>query len=723
MYVWLMPIFNALDQAGWQPVTNATMSNYNFYLERYGPDSSGTIYIAAQPTVTGSTTITVQHTPLGWPSSPSVTVSEMVNGGAVTTGYDGSGNLTITTPSIAANVTYVYKIVPNWSTGSQVSVYPDTWESYTNAPTTITSGSLSSVQANDSNYMVLSCDPASHKSSSHYTWHSGYTPANVTRMTLTYQAKNSASDTPNYMSWIKQESNGSWTSILGGNTWSTSDQTMTWTSTNTAAYMSSAGVMELNFCGCPNNANSYTHSVNWLKMDLWVLGTPPTANFTGTPTSGGAPLAVTFTDTSTGSPTSWSWTFGDSNISTVQSPSHTYTSAGAYTVALTATNASGSNTNTKTSYINVYTAPTANFTGNPTSGANPLAVAFTDTSTGTPTAWSWTFGDSNTSTAHNPSHTYTTNGSFTVALTATNAYGNNTNTKTNYISVATPPVANFSGTPTSGAAPLAVTFTDSSTGSPTSWSWNFGDSNTSTVHNPSHTYSSAGSFTVALTATNSGGSNTNTKTGYITVAVVPVANFTGTPTTGQDPLAVTFTDTSTNTPTSWSWNFGDSSTSTVRNPSHTYTNAGSYTVALTATNVAGSNTKTQTGYINVTTAAPAANFSAAPTNGPVPLAVQFTDASTNAPTSWTWTFGDGYGSNLQNPSHTYTTAGDYTVEPDRHQLRREQRQDADQLPRGGEFRRGLRLSGHHHHLPEPRRHPDLRDLGGPPDSQRSLPGL
>ena len=124
---------------------------------------------------------------------------------------------------------------------------------------------------------------------------------------------------------------------------------------------------------------------------------------------------------------------------------------------------------------------------------------------------------------------------------------------------------------------------------------------------------------------------------------------------------MTFTDTSTNTPTSWSWNFGDSSTSTVRNPSHTYTNAGSYTVALTATNVAGSNTRTQTGYINVTTAAPAANFSAAPTNGPVPLAVQFTDASTNAPTSWTWTFGDGYGSNLQNPSHTYTTAGDYTV--------------------------------------------------------------
>ena len=661
MYQWLMPIFNALDQAGWQPITDATTSNGNFYLERYGPASTGTIYIAAQPTTTGSTTITVQNAPLGWPANPDVTVSELVYGGAITRSYDGSGNLTITTPSISANDTRVYKIVPNWSSGTQVSVYPDAWESYTNAPTTITSGSLTSVQADDSNYMVMACDPTSHKFSSHYTWHSGYAPANVTRLTLTYKAKNSASDTPSFNSWIKQENNGTWTSILNGSTWSTSDQTMTWTTTNTAAYMSPSGVMEINFCGCPINSNNYSHSANLVKIDLWVLGTAPTANFTGSPTSGGQPLAVTFTDTSTGSPTSWSWTFGDGNTSTAHNPSHTYNSAGAYTVALTATNGGGSNTNTKTGYINVYTAPTANFTGNPTSGANPLAVAFTDTSTGSPTSWSWTFGDGNTSTAQNPSHTYSTNGSFTVALTATNAYGTNTNTKTNYISVATPPVANFSGTPTSGAPSLVVAFTDSSTNSPTSWSWTFGDSYTSTTRNPSHTYTAAGSYTVALTAMNAGGSNTNTKTGYITVAVAPVANFTGTPTNGQEPLAVTFTDTSTNSPTSWSWTFGDGSTSTTRNPSHTYTNAGSYTVALTATNVGGSNTKTQTGYINVTTQSPVASFTGTPTNGPTPLVVQFTDTSTNVPTSWAWTFGDGYGSNLQNPSHTYATAGDYTV--------------------------------------------------------------
>ena len=183
---------------------------------------------------------------------------------------------------------------------------------------------------------------------------------------------------------------------------------------------------------------------------------------------------MTFTDSSTNSPTAWSWTFGDSNTSTAQNPSHTYNSAGSYTVALTATNAYGNNTNTKSNYITVGNAPVANFTGSPTSGAAPLSVTFTDSSTNSPTAWSWTFGDSNTSTAQNPSHTYNSAGSYTVALTATNAYGNNTNTNSNYITVGNAPVANFSGTPTSGTAPLAVTFTDSSTNSPTSWSWSFG---------------------------------------------------------------------------------------------------------------------------------------------------------------------------------------------------------------------------------------------------------
>jgi serine protease len=170
---------------------------------------------------------------------------------------------------------------------------------------------------------------------------------------------------------------------------------------------------------------------------LTIGNNPPVAAFSGTPTSGYAPLMVTFTDASTNSPTSWAWTFGDGGTSTLQNPSHTYTTAGIYTVVLTATNAYGSDSETKTNYITVTAPPTdppvAAFSGTPTSGTIPLTVVFTDASTNNPTSWSWTFGDGGTSTLQNPSHTYTTAGTYTVVLTATNAYGSDSETKTDYI--------------------------------------------------------------------------------------------------------------------------------------------------------------------------------------------------------------------------------------------------------------------------------------------------
>jgi PKD repeat protein len=85
-----------------------------------------------------------------------------------------------------------------------------------------------------------------------------------------------------------------------------------------------------------------------------------------------------------------------------------------------------------------------------------------------------------------------------------------------------PPVADFTGTPTSGTAPVTVAFTDASSGTPTSWSWNFGDGTSASSQNPTHTYASPGTYTVSLTATNAGGSNTKTLAGYITVAAPPI---------------------------------------------------------------------------------------------------------------------------------------------------------------------------------------------------------
>ena len=149
-----------------------------------------------------------------------------------------------------------------------------------------------------------------------------------------------------------------------------------------------------------------------------------------------------------------------------------------------------------------------------------MNVNFTDQSHrsvggGLPTSWLWNFGDGNTSVLQNPSHLYTSVGSYTVTLQPSSPYA--LATYTNYITVTGPaPVANFTSDVASGNIPLTVNFTDTSTNSPTSWLWNFGDGNTSTSQNPSHTYTSVGSYTVTLTATNTGGSNQNIKTNYIT---------------------------------------------------------------------------------------------------------------------------------------------------------------------------------------------------------------
>ena len=160
----------------------------------------------------------------------------------------------------------------------------------------------------------------------------------------------------------------------------------------------------------------------------------------------------------------------------------------------------------------------------------------------------------------------------------------NSLTKTQYITVLNLPRANFAASPTRGGAPLAVTFADQSTGTPTSWTWDFGDRSTSSSQNPVHTYSQTGTYTVTLTVTNQNGSDTTTKTDYIVVTLAPVADFTVDQRIGNAPFIVQFRDLSTNNPTSWLWQFGDGTTSTDQNPRHVYPYIGAYNVTLTATN-------------------------------------------------------------------------------------------------------------------------------------------
>ena len=247
---------------------------------------------------------------------------------------------------------------------------------------------------------------------------------------------------------------------------------------------------------------------------------PPSVTASANPTTGLAPLAVTFTASATdadGTVAAYAWAFGDGGTSNQQSPSHTYQSAGNYTAGLTVTDNAGA-ASTASIAIGVGAAanrpPTATAGASPLSGTTPLAVAFTGAGSdpdGTIASYAWTFGDAGTSTQQNPSHTYQTAGNFTATLTVRDNLGA-TGTAAVGITVNSPgnqaPTANATATPTTGAAPLAVSFTGSGTdpdGTIASYAWAFGDGGTSTQQNPSHTYQAAGNYTALLTVTDNAG--------------------------------------------------------------------------------------------------------------------------------------------------------------------------------------------------------------------------
>ena len=173
------------------------------------------------------------------------------------------------------------------------------------------------------------------------------------------------------------------------------------------------------------------------------------------------------------------------------------------------------------------TAPTAAFIANGVvsgaavsiSGVLPFDVDFRDTSGGSPTSWSWDMGGGMTSTARDPLvNTYTTAGSYVVTMTATNLQGSSTATMT--VNVTASSDVDFTASATGGTAPLTVIFTDASTAGGTAYDWTFGAGEGTDTGTPvSHTYSTAGTYTVSLTVTYPGptGAVTATKVGYVSV--------------------------------------------------------------------------------------------------------------------------------------------------------------------------------------------------------------
>jgi len=256
-------------------------------------------------------------------------------------------------------------------------------------------------------------------------------------------------------------------------------------------------------------------------------------------------------------------------------------------------------------------------TVNATSGTAPLLVSFTCAPTGGkgPYTYSWTFGDGGTSAQRNPGYVYSIGGTFTAIVTVTDSashtaqWSSATITVTGVVSVA------GTASPTSGAAPLPVSFTCAPTGGtgPYTYAWTFGDGQTSTSQNPSHTYTAVGTYTAKVKVTDSASHSTIWASSTITVTAAPITlTVTGTvnATSGTAPLSVSFTCTPTGGtgPYTYSWDFGDGQTSTSQNASHTYNSVGVYTATLTVTD-SDSNTAQWSTVITVTSSSTIPEFS------------------------------------------------------------------------------------------------------------------
>jgi len=253
--------------------------------------------------------------------------------------------------------------------------------------------------------------------------------------------------------------------------------------------------------------------------------------------------------------------------------------------------------------------PVADFSANSTEVVQGDTVFFTDLSEPGVTDWDWTFenGEPATSTDENPWVIYSDTGYVDVTLSVTNADGVDTELKSDYIHIGpmVAPTADFEADDTTILPGGTIHFTDLSTENPTEWEWTFegGSPGTSSSQNPIVRFNNEGIYTVTLTSSNLGGSNTMVKEDYIIVGgTAPEADFSASATNIMQGDKINFSDLSTGDPISWEWEFegGIPSTSTDQNPQDIeYPEGGAFNVSLSVTNEVGSNTKLIDDYILV----------------------------------------------------------------------------------------------------------------------------
>ncbi|HUN09075.1 MAG TPA: isopeptide-forming domain-containing fimbrial protein [Aggregatilineales bacterium] len=398
---------------------------------------------------------------------------------------------------------------------------------------------------------------------------------------------------------------------------------------------------------------------------------PPTAThpgiyvaFSASPSTGNAPLVVTFSDASSGMTfTDWRWDFGDGTTTNGQGPhTHTYNAPGTYNASLTALSKDGSGTASQQIVVFEPRATVeARFTHQQTGN---LAVCFTSTSTGQIISQTWDFGDGSSSTDFSPCHTYPAQAQYSVTLSVV-GQGGETSTASTTIVLRTPnqpPEAAFSADRTTLPLGGTVRFSDQSSGIIRTWAWDFGDGSTSAERQPSHQYTTTGTYTVTLTVSGPGGSDQATAT--ITVADETILscsfNTPGRTFAGQE---VTFRNTSRVTPGSFSgfvWSINGAEAATNTDLSTTFAAEGAYTILLVGTTADGRQCQAERRVNVLPSNAVIADFNGV-RNVAVGSEICLRDRSRGQVVSWAWAFGDGGTSTDQNPCHVYGAAGSYSI--------------------------------------------------------------
>ncbi|MEI9942759.1 MAG: PKD domain-containing protein [Chitinophagaceae bacterium] len=413
--------------------------------------------------------------------------------------------------------------------------------------------------------------------------------------------------------------------------------------------------------------NTYTNCIDSTTGTITVHPLPA-ANFTAPVTARcEPPFTVNFQDISSGA-VSWQWNFGDGNISTLQHPSHTYTNYGSYNVSLIVTNTNGcTDTIIQPNFIRVQRAVIA-IPSLPIRGCIPFTISpvANITAIDAITSYSWDFGDGGTSNISNPTHTYNTQGTYTIKLLITTSTGcSDSLIIVNAVRAGTNPIPDFSASPIPVCAYQPVQFTDLSTSAATppidEWLWNFGDGSTSTLQNPQHIYTDTGYFTITLTATNNGCPATITKTNYIQV-LPPIARFTFAIADCGNRALFQFTDQSIGPITTYDWDFGDGSPhSFAQNPLHSFPALGTYSVILTVTN--GSCSHSITNQINIVDQAPNFTASSIPICRGNILTLTPSNFDPALTTSLLWDFGNGIQTTTAATAvnYLYPASGTYTI--------------------------------------------------------------